>query len=113
MSGYANDEAALMQVDITGDQPVVSLTAGRVAVVRDPRWSPDGRRVAYIRLAPGTGTDSVLTVDAQGRDGRGVPLADGEYALHLDWSARGRLAALVRGPGTRTRWWSCTRTGRP
>ena len=86
--------AALMQVDTTGDRAVVSVRAGGPALIMDPRWSPDGDRVAYIRLTPYVGDRSVYTVDARGGDQRRLPLEAGT-PLRLDWSPGGRLAAVV------------------
>jgi Tol biopolymer transport system component len=57
-----------------------------------PRWSPDGRRLAY--LAP----DGIWVVDRDGSDAHRVSTGSVGYN-ELDWSPDGRRFATVGTPG--------------
>ncbi|HEX5716926.1 MAG TPA: protein kinase, partial [Thermoanaerobaculia bacterium] len=46
-----------------------------------PSWSPDGRRIAYWGLRPGSGSRVIATVPAEG--GESVPVTDGSA---IDWN---------------------------
>lgn len=56
----------------------------------NPRWSPDGSRIAYVRKASETSTDSIFVANANGSDERF--LTEGEYPM---WSADGEAIAYT------------------
>ena len=72
-------------------------TTQAVTYDRSPVWSPDGRRVAFLRAQQVPGSDvattSVMLVDA---DGTGVLELTGadDHARSLDWSPDGRWLAV-------------------
>lgn len=96
--------------------------------VRDPAWSPDGRRLAFSFL------DRIWTADPDGSDGRALRADSGRVEREPSWSADGRSIAFAehsdggfdilavgsdgRGPRRVTtmegdeRWPSWTRDGR-
>jgi Tol biopolymer transport system component len=54
-----------------------------------PRWSSDGRRLAYIRPKPGTGDDVVALLSTDAGDEELVRLPDGSRLVPTDWSEDG------------------------
>ena len=61
------------------------------------RWSPDGKRIAYMR-AGGSGGDAVVVADADGQNARDVLAAQsGRHAHWLRWSADGGFVYFNHG----------------
>ena len=99
-----------------GDVGVVPAAGGPLRVLghgggaHDPRWSPDGRLIAY---ADGdTTTAAIRVVAAAGGPPRTLadpPGADGSP----DWSPDGRRVAWVARPGGRPDVWVATLRGGP
>lgn len=84
--------------DAAGAQ-VTSLydVCGPACVDLAPRWSPDGRLLAFTRLVPG---DIVETVGIMQADGTGAALVlPGVTAYGPVWSPDGRSLALTLGSG--------------
>jgi Tol biopolymer transport system component len=64
---------------------------------RNPIWSPDGKRLAYLTEASRQGTPSLTFVSADGRDEQNVPVPDLTLIGALSsWAPDGR-SVLVRG----------------
>ncbi|MCC6861552.1 MAG: PD40 domain-containing protein [Bryobacterales bacterium] len=61
-----------------------------------PAWSPDGRRLAYLRFKQGQG--SILVSPVEGGPARSIarvfPSRYGLHHRHLDWSPDGRFLAV-------------------
>ncbi len=101
---HPGDRIALMTAESGGARQIftVSLrTGGRVQVtasekdVSDPQWSPDGRRIAYVR------GEEIRIVDADG--GRDVLVSGHPAGVSLPrWSPDGQRIAFV----SRRRGWS-------
>jgi dipeptidyl aminopeptidase/acylaminoacyl peptidase len=95
--------AAIMAVPTNGDAPW-QFSAG-TSVDSQPRWSPDGREVAFLSDRPhGLPTESrpgatqVYLQRRAGGEARRVSAVDGEIQ-HLSWSPDGaHLTALIRDP---------------
>ncbi|MGE0596933.1 MAG: prolyl oligopeptidase family serine peptidase [Hyphomonadaceae bacterium] len=85
--------------------PVDHFTADdvfRLQYADQPRISPDGRRVAYVRVAGDIMTDrfrrSIWMVDEDGRNHRPLVQGVGSYAQPV-WSPDGRAIAYVANEG--------------
>lgn len=61
-----------------------------------PKWSPDGKRIAYL-----TSTGAVRMVSATGRGNRLLLARGGDLACGASWSPDSRTLALVRTSGAR------------
>jgi Tol biopolymer transport system component len=73
---------------------LTTFKAGDQSVPRWPRWSPDGRRIAYERLLPGETHDRVFVMGASGSSS--TALTDGtEYARQPAWSPDGTRIAYT------------------
>ncbi|TKS52957.1 hypothetical protein E4582_12155 [Luteimonas yindakuii] len=64
--------------------------AARGGVVTDsiPRWSPDGRDIAFLRRLDGNAC-AVMVADVRGGDVREVARCDGARTVSFDWTADG------------------------
>ncbi len=72
------------------------LIAGGVGA----RWSPDGKRLAYV-TAGGSAGDALMVSDASGADPRTlVPVAGGVHMHWPAWSADGEYIYVIRGIST-------------
>ncbi len=92
----------------SGDlQLVLEPLVSRVAVLRQPRWSPDGRRLAFVvdvdagrataAGAPNAGGE-LYVVDADGRGARRLFAHPGWDDRDPAWSPDGRLLAFASAP---------------
>src|SRR5215216_3743977 len=75
-------------------------TAGiEVLTVRWPTWSPDGSRVAFLRMLVDSGDDMALaqvwTVAADGSDLRKVWEATEQEPIYLAWAPNSALLGLL------------------
>jgi Tol biopolymer transport system component len=92
-------------VDLTADAAADEVT-GDLSVYQFPAWSPDGKRVAFIRVqgnATGRVSESwILVADAAGRDDP-VELFDSEVErpVYLSWSPDGRYLSFLAEAGYR------------
>ncbi len=66
-----------------------------------PAWSPDGKRIAFIRGSRRTNTHHLYVIDANGGDARPIPgvAADNDG---LSWSPDGKRIVFVARDGLRT-----------
>jgi len=82
---------------LSGDR-IFQLTAAGVRSVW-PRWSPDGRTVAFLRDSDGSGEFAIWIVDRDGEHEREVTVAPGVSHRDLAWSADGRTVICVSDHG--------------
>jgi serine/threonine protein kinase len=102
------ESVAFTVVDAKGGLPAIRVLpalggASTVTIpgAADAAWSPDGRRLAYVRAgADGAGRELALSA-TDGSDARVLLPADGRYPFlrHPAWSPDGRTVAIVRGTG--------------
>jgi Tol biopolymer transport system component len=96
-----------------GSISVIDVNGGRVRVVargdyrQRPKWSPDGRRIAFTDKASKDGDESVAVISstggrvrrlARGRSATWSP--DGRTLAFSDWSNRGPTLRVVNTQGT-------------
>jgi dipeptidyl aminopeptidase/acylaminoacyl peptidase len=62
-----------------------------------PRWSPDGRYLAFLSTPAGSEKSQVMLMDRRGGESRQLTKADGDIAGY-SWSPNGRQIALVIDP---------------
>jgi TolB protein len=67
-----------------------------LAFEESPSWSPDGRRVAFVRSEVADGADGIYVV---GADGRGLARISRAAATSLAWSPSGSTIAYVHESG--------------
>ncbi|MCA9737071.1 MAG: PD40 domain-containing protein, partial [Gemmatimonadetes bacterium] len=102
-------------LDAGGGQARPLLTGP--AFQSQPRWSPDGARIAFI--SDGTGSDNVWVATADGSDAHALSTLPRSLVLSPAWSADGRavFATVVDAYGARTaalwRWDVATGEGAP
>ena len=82
---------------LSGDRIFQLTGAGARSVW--PRWSPDGRTVAFLRDSGGTEQFGIWTVDRDGEHERELVAAAGMTHRDLAWSADGRTIACVSDHG--------------
>ncbi len=92
----------------TGDERVLSRTVGPwPALPQEPRWSPDGRHVAYVRWMgrdaqgkpQGPRLQQMVLLDAQTGDERIISDVDGEKVFSVwDFSPDGSAVVVAAGP---------------
>ena len=105
-SGYTFDAVSQVCVATLGSGAVTQLTAGE-ADHATPAWSPDGRRIAYVRGRTGPMDFRLFDVwvsDADGRHARRLSDSAGR-AVAPAWSPDGRDDRVLRArhPGARAR----------
>jgi hypothetical protein len=101
-SGDGDLAARLMLVDAAEPGPPRALLGDATSDDRAPRWSPDGRRLAFIHVAPPLDDYSppettVMVVDADGAGLREIATVDD--ARTVDWLPNG-AALLVSSPAS-------------
>ncbi|SES48853.1 WD40-like Beta Propeller Repeat [Pedococcus cremeus] len=106
------DTGRLATVPLSGGMPAVVHTLPRATFGFDARWSPDGRRVAWMSKAepdlPSVSVSDLVVnvVDADGGHARRLAVVGRCACLGhtpgLDWSPRGRLAVMSSDTRTQT-----------
>src|SRR5581483_9983654 len=78
-----------------GEESVVLASAGQ------PSWSPDGRRLAFVRYADQGRRLSLATANADGTGVRDLVVSSpaAPFIRGPAWSPDGRLIAFVEGAG--------------
>ena len=84
----------LYLVDLEQGEPVP--LGGEHRYILSPSWSPDGKRLAFMRLT--SGYYEIMIADADG--GSATPLPGGSNAEWPAWSPDGRRIAFSRNTGT-------------
>lgn len=80
------------------------LLAGPAAMATSPRWSPDGRTLAYARRQTGGSTDAIGLFDAATGQERLVGVSPGWSIVPDDWSSDGAtILAACRQRGANHR----------
>ncbi|NOH04361.1 MAG: hypothetical protein HND47_21495 [Chloroflexi bacterium] len=83
---YVTDQGATSTTPLTED--VTEATQSRIAY-QMPTWSPDGSRVAFVRLEQ-TGADSLaaelMVADTDGDTVASVYASETEYPFYINWS---------------------------
>ncbi|MEZ6196020.1 MAG: hypothetical protein R3F20_09900 [Planctomycetota bacterium] len=95
---WKHDEVGwdIWRLDLRGSSPPRALTHAETGGCRMPRYSPDGRRIAYLRDLPA----GLNVATAEGEDHRALT-KDGFRDAPPSWSADGRYIAFTHDPGER------------
>jgi Tol biopolymer transport system component len=84
-----------MDADGSNVRRLTTFKAGDQSIPYWPRWSPDGRKIAYHRLMPGEGHERVFVMGASGSSP--TPLTDGStYSRNPAWSPDGSRIAYEK-----------------
>ncbi len=95
-------EVQLMESDLNGAN-VRQLTEGK-SVVWSPRWSPDGRRIAFTSRSAVDGVNIHL-MNADGSESHQLTHFNPEHAQSPAWSADGRRLAIQADTEKRAHIW--------
>ncbi|MEU4345996.1 hypothetical protein [Streptomyces sp. NPDC023838] len=87
----------LYAVSPSGGKPVKLTHTPTVSDVM-PSWSPDGKRVAFVRYGSGGAIDGIWTMKTTGGDLKAVPGTEG--ASDPAWSPDGKRIAYAKPVGT-------------
>ena len=106
-------------VDLTGDLYTLPIAGGRatritqgMAFDAQPRWSPDGKHIAFV--SDRDGSDDVWVVDADGKNARQISKTDRTQFLSPAWTPDGKYIAVSRNAtlfGTNYSLWLYHRNG--
>lgn len=89
--GTAEQRIFVAKADGTGET--------QIAIGTDPVWSPDGSKIAYIRIATDTGKPQLIVINADGSDPKIVASTEGDSLVTPAWSADGdKLAFAAKEP---------------
>ncbi len=99
---YGCGEKDICLIDPDNQAAVRNLTNNSAAgtYYYDPVWSPDGTKLAFIRLSGGTRNVYVMAPFVSGAAGLAKPVTeygDGSYVQNLAWSPDGTKIAFQRG----------------
>lgn len=89
--GMAGSTGSVILVQPTHNAPARVLApapAGTAVTDSVPRWSPDGRDIAFLRRSGGKAC-AVMVADVRGNDAREVARCDGARTVSFDWTADG------------------------
>jgi hypothetical protein len=97
---FARDDQIVTKTPGSGvsDPPLTAAGLGH-GLNRDPAWSPDGRRIAFVSDRANPGTFDVWTMNADGSDQSRVTFELGS-AANPAWSPNGTQIAYDVGDGT-------------
>jgi Tol biopolymer transport system component len=95
----ANVNLAELSLDTAPGRRLRWLTSDSARGELSPRYSPDGRRIAYFSNREGAETESIRVMDADGGNASGVG-ADSRVNAFPRWTADGQeLMFMSRAPG--------------
>src|SRR5687768_12901609 len=87
--------------DIAGDLYTIPMTGGKATRITNglpfdaqPRWSPDGKTIAYV--TDKDGSDDVWVIDADGRNPKQITRSDRVQWLSPEWTPDGRYIVVSR-----------------
>ncbi|MGH7639241.1 MAG: TolB family protein, partial [Gemmatimonadaceae bacterium] len=87
--------------DIAGDLYTIPMGGGKATRITDglpfdaqPRWSPDGKKIAYV--TDKDGSDDVWVIDADGKNPKQVTRSDRVQWLSPEWTPDGRYIVVSR-----------------
>lgn len=87
-----------MNADGSNVHQLTTMQADDQTMPSWPRWSPDGKRIAYERRLPGESRARVFVMGASGSSPKAI--TDGsEYARQPAWSPDGRIAFAMTSNG--------------
>ena len=82
--------------DGTGGREVWSKGSVNIA---SPRWSPDGRRLAFVRSGSQNSPSTIVVVDASGGSDREYRPPNGQLLSNVIWDGNGQGLIVVEGVG--------------
>ena len=101
MSVDVSPDARTIVFDVLGDLytlPIAGGTATRItygtAFDAQPRWSPDGRSIAFV--SDRSGADNVWTVDADGRNAHAITRDDRTTFISPAWTPDGEYVVVSK-----------------
>ena len=101
MSVDVSPDGARIVVDLLGDLytlPIAGGTATRLthgmALDRQPRWSPDGKRIAFV--SDRSGGNNVWVISADARDTVQLSKTSDDMFISPAWSPDGKYVAVTR-----------------
>ncbi len=87
--------------DIAGDLYTIPIAGGKATRITNglpfdaqPRWSPDGRKIAFV--TDKDGSDDIWVIDADGRNPKQVTRSDRVQWLSPEWTPDGRYIVVSR-----------------
>ncbi|MDP9064512.1 MAG: S9 family peptidase, partial [Pseudomonadota bacterium] len=91
--------SAVWMVSWDGRQQLALTAAGKKT--SKPRWSPDGRYLAFLATPPGSDEAQIMLLDRRGGDARPLTSVAGDISEYA-WSPNGRRIVLAMEQGGST-----------
>ena len=87
--------------DIAGDLYTIPIGGGKATRITEglpfdaqPRWSPDGRKIAYV--TDKDGSDELWVIDADGKNPRQITRSDRVQWVSPEWTPDGKYIVVSR-----------------